>query len=31
AILAQADDESYPRTPWRPWRTPAASNTGGKS
>jgi predicted DsbA family dithiol-disulfide isomerase len=29
AILAQSDD-SDPRPPWRPWRTPAASSTGGK-
>ncbi|MDX6246125.1 MAG: hypothetical protein QOE76_3848 [Frankiales bacterium] len=31
ALVAQADDSSYPRSPWRPWRSAVTTASGGES
>jgi predicted DsbA family dithiol-disulfide isomerase len=31
AIVDQTDDSSYPRSPWRPWRTVVTAAPGGES
>jgi protein-disulfide isomerase len=31
ALVDKPDDSTYPRSPWRPWRTPVTAGSGGES